>query len=509
MIYRRIVREIWVVVLLATLFALWVFGQGSGITITVVRATDLWTADPHNDTQVTSQSLFHNVFDPLVRVDWNNPTKPLPALAISWEYVSDTTVVFHLRQGVKWHDGRDFTSEDVKFTFDRVLDKDNPTKISVWIAPIVKRVDIIDRYTIKLETYRPYAPLFGRLEVLKIIPKQTFLEMGPEAFGQKPVGTGAYVFDEWKKGEYIRLVANESWWGWTHREKRPDVVIRKSIPEEFTRYAMLETGEADIVGMIPPERIPTIEASGRLRIATTPSTRGFFVGMNTWKPPFDDVRVRQAMNYAIDKQLIVDTILLGQATVHPGVCSLSDAGYCPVCMMYEYNPDKARQLLAEAGYPNGFEVTLWSPRGKYIKDLETAEAIAGQLEEIGVKVNVYAPAWPEYWDNFLAGNMEMYFLSYGGSFPDCDDRIGGHLDGARRGIYYNSPYSDALIKLEQETLDPEKRALIWGALGQYFVQQAPWIFLWDLNLIYGLSDKIKAWEPVPVEHIYYWQIEVR
>ena len=484
------------------------WGQGSGVTITVVRGTDLWTADPHNDTQVTSQSLFHNVFDPLIRVNWEDPAHPLPALAESWEVLSDTQIQFNLRQGVTWHDGSPFTADDVKFTFDRILNPDEPTKISSWITSIVSGVTVVDPYTIILEMFKAYAPIYGRLETVKIIPKIAFEAMGAEAFGLSPVGTGAYIFAEWKQGEYIRMVANEDWWGWVDRETRPDVVIRKSLPEGFTRYAMLEGGEADIVGQIPPERIEGIEATEDLRIETIASTRGFFVGMNTWEPPFDDVRVRQAMNYAIDKQLIVDTILGGQATVHAGVCTLADFGYCADCMEYEYNPEKARQLLADAGYPDGFTVTFWSPRGKYIQDLETSEAIAGQLEEVGITVEVYAPAWAEYWDNWLAGNHQMYLLSYGGSFPDCDDRIGGHIDGARRGLYYNSPESDLLIQQEQQTLDPDDRAAIWADLSAYLIEDAPWIFLWDLNLIYGVTDKIKTWTPVPVEHIYYWQIGI-
>ena len=484
------------------------WAQGSGVTITVVRGTDLWTADPHNDTQVTSQSLFHNVFDPLIRVNWDDPAHPSPALAESWEVLSETQIQFNLRRDVTWHDGSPFTADDVKFTFDRILDAEAPTKVSTWVTSIVSEVTVVDPYTIILESPTPYAPIYGRLEVVKIIPQAAFEAMGAEAFGLAPVGTGAYKLEEWKQGEYIRMVANEDWWGWVDREKRPDVVIRKSIPEDFTRYAMLEGGEADIVGQMPPDRIAGIEAASGLRIETVGSTRGFFVGMNTWEPPFDDVRVRQAMNYAIDKQLIVDIVLEGQATVHAGVCASSDFGYCSDCVMYEYNPEKARQLLADAGYPDGFKVTLWSPRGKYIKDLETSEAIAGQLEEVGIDVEVYAPAWAEYWDNWLAGNQQLYFLSYGGSFPDCDDRIGGHIDGARRGLYYNSAESDRLIQLEQQTLDPDARAEVWAELSAYLVEEAPWIFLWDQNLIYGVSETIKDWTPPAVEHIYYWQIEV-
>ena len=482
---------------------------GSGVTLTIVRGTDLWTGDPQNDTQATSRSLLNNVFDPLVRIDWNDMGNPLPALAVAWEVLSPTSIRFHLRQGVQWHDGREFTAADVKFTFDRLLNKEKPTKVSPLVSSIIAGVTVEDDYTVVLQTFNAYAPIFSRLATIYIIPEKAFLEMGETAFGQKPVGTGAYAVEEWLIGQYIRVVANESWWGWVDRDKRPDVVIRKSVPEEFTRYAMLKSGEADIVDQVSPERIPEISTSGTLRIEASASLRTFFVGMNTWRPPFDNVLVRQAMNYAIDPQLIVDTVLSGQASAHPGVCGVGSFGYCPDCEPYTYDPVKARELLTQAGYPNGFKVKFWSPRGKYIKDLETSEAIVGQLEEVGIQVELYAPAWAEYWDNWLAGNMDIFYLSAGISFPDCDDLIGYHLDSARRGIYYNSPVSDALIRQEQQALDPVERASIFAELSQFFVEEAPWVFLWDQNLIYGVSSRILEFHALPVEEINYWELVVQ
>ncbi|MEM3486536.1 MAG: ABC transporter substrate-binding protein [Candidatus Methanomethyliaceae archaeon] len=493
----------------AVLFSTLVLAQGSGLTIIEVRGTDVWTLDPHNDTQATSRSLFHNIFDPLVRINWNDIGNPLPALAVSWEWLSNTAIRFHLRQDAKWHDGRVFGAEDVKFTFDRVLNKAKPTKVSAILGDVIEGVTVEDPYTIVLHLTRPYAPILSRLSNIFIIPKETFLKMGEQAYGLSPIGTGAYIVDKWEIGQYIRLVANESWWGWVNREKRPDVVIRKSAPEDFTRFALLKAGEADIVDQIPPELVHELQATPGLRAETSPSLRVFFVGMNAWRPPFDNVLVRRAMNYAIDPQLIVDTILLGQATVHTGVCPVGSFGYCQGCRGYSYNPALAKELLKEAGYPTGFKVTLWSPRGKYMKDLETAEAIAGQLKEIGIDVEIYAPAWPEYWDNFLAGNMDLFFLSCGISFPDCDDAIAYHLDSTRRGIYYHSLASDLLIQKEQEAMDPAERAKIFEALGRYFIEEAPWIFLWDQNLIYGVSSKIKKFTALPVEDVFYWDLEVR
>jgi len=498
-----------IALLMVTAFAGLAVAQGSGVTITVVRGTDLWTGDPLNDTQATSRSFFHNVFDPLVRINWDDVENPLPALAVSWEVLSPTQIRFHLREGVTWHDGSSFTADDVKFTFDRMLDTENPTKVGPLVSSIIAGVTVEDSQTVVLETFAPYAPIFSRLATVFITPQQAFLEMGETAFGQASVGTGAYKVSDWQIGQYIELVANEDWWGWVDRETRPDVVIRKSVPEEFTRFAMLESGEADIVGQVAPERIPGIAESATLRIVTSPSLRTFFVGMNTWEPPFDNVLVRQAMNYAIDPQLIVDTILSGQATAHAGVCGVGSFGYCPDCEPYSYDPELAKSLLKAAGYEDGFKVTLWSPRGKYIKDLETSEAIAGQLQAIGLDVEIYAPAWAEYWDNFLAGNMNLYFLSAGISFPDCDDLIGYHLDSERRGIYYNSPTSDALIEQEQTTLDPVERAAVFEELSLFFVEEAPWIFLWDQNLIYGVNSRILDFDALPVEDIFYWNLVVK
>jgi peptide/nickel transport system substrate-binding protein len=481
----------------------------SGVTITIVRGVDVETGDPLNDTVAPSLSVYQNLFDPLVRVNWENTAEILPALASSWEFLSPTKIRFHLRQGVKFHNGQPFTAEDVKFTFDRVLNKQKPTRISPWLVSIIKGVTIENDQTVILETERPYAPILSRLAIATIMPKKTFEQMGAEAFGQKPIGTGPYKLTEWKKGQYMRFEANESWWGWTERDRNPDVVIRRAVGEDFTRYAMLKSGEADLVGQISPDRVKELQETPGLRVLTVPSTRGFFVGMNTNVAPFNNVKVRQAMNYAVDAKLIVDTVLGGQAQAHTGVCSINEFGYCPTCKGYGYNPEKAKELLKEAGYPNGFKVRFWSPRGRYMKDLEVSEAIAGQLEAVGIKVEVYAPAWSEFWDNWLAKKHEMYYLSYGGSVPDCDDRIGGHLDSKRRGLYYNSPESDKLITEEQSTVDPKKRLAVFNDLSQYFIDQAPWIFLYDQNMIYGVSSRIKKWPPSPMEYIFFWQIEVK
>ncbi|MGD9675556.1 MAG: ABC transporter substrate-binding protein, partial [Candidatus Bipolaricaulia bacterium] len=162
------------VVLLAGTLAV---AAGSGVTLTIVRGTDLWTGDPQNDTQATSRSLLNNVFDPLVRIDWNDMGNPLPALAVAWEVLSPTSIRFHLRQGVLWHDGREFTAADVKFTFDRLLNKEKPTKVSPLVSSIIAGVTVEDDYTVVLQTFNAYAPIFSRLATIYIMPEETFLEM--------------------------------------------------------------------------------------------------------------------------------------------------------------------------------------------------------------------------------------------------------------------------------------------------------------------------------------------
>jgi peptide/nickel transport system substrate-binding protein len=271
------------------------------------------------------------------------------------------------------------------------------------------------------------------------------------------------------------------------------------MPDDFARFAALKSGEVDIISNLPPERIAEAEADPNIRAATVPSARNMFIGMNTWEPPFDDVRVRQAMNYAVDIPLIVDTIFDGHAYANGSPCDQILTGYDPNFEGYEYNPDKAKALLEEAGYPDGFEVNFWGPNGKYVKDKEVQEAIGAQLADVGITVNHIMPEWAEYWGKYAPGELDgLMFLGTGNPLLDCDMTMTYRFYSKTAGQYFNSPELDALIEKDESEVDTAKRQAIFVEIQQYLKENAAWIYLYDQQDLYGVNERVD-WQPRPDE----------
>ena len=291
-------------------------------------------------------------------------------------------------------------------------------------------------------------------ENLYVLPAATYQSMGAEKFALSPVGTGPYKFVEWVRDSHVTMERFDGYW-------RGNAAIQttefRPIAEDATRVSSLQAGELDIAALIPPTDIPPIQGNSKLDVRSVRSNRTIFVGMNCFKEPFTNVKVRQALNYAVDVQSIIKNVLGGHAYENPGPIAYGVFGYDPNLKPYGYDPEKAKSLLKDAGYPNGFSTVLDTPQGRYLDDVEVSQAIAGQLAEVGVKVTVQPAEFNEYFTRWLAKKMEgLYFLGYGGSM-DGDGVMGSHFDSKRRGLYYNSPQSDQLIQQAQVELDVSKR----------------------------------------------------
>lgn len=462
-------------------------------TITIATPIDPESLDPAYDTSIKAISVMSQVYDGLVWRDSNGEL--VPALAESWEFLEPTKLQMNLRQGVKFHNGDEFTADDVLFSFNRLLDADNPVPLSSYVQGSIESVEKVDDYTVIITTPAPRALLVAEVARIVILSEDAVQAAG-ESYGQEPVGTGPFKFVQWDKNEKVVFEAfDEHWRG------RPSVdrVVFRIIPDDFARYAALLAGEVDVISNLPPERIAEVEEDPNVKVGAVHSVRNIFVGMNTWEPPFDDVRVRQAMNHAVDVQLIVDTIFDGHAYPNGSACNQVLTGYDPNFQGYEYDPEKAKALLAEAGYPDGFEVTFWGPNGKYLKDKEVQEAIGAQLSEIGVTVRHEMPEWAEYWGNYSEGNLDgLMFLGTGNPLIDCDMTMTYRFYSKTAGQFFNSPELDALIEAEQQEVDPEARQEIFVEIQQYLKDQAAWIYLYDQEDLYGLSERVQ-WQARPDE----------
>jgi peptide/nickel transport system substrate-binding protein len=471
----------------------------SSKTVRIAQGVDIKTFDPHEDTSSAGIAVFDNVFDHLLALDQNMTLGP--SLAEKWQLVDDTTWEFTLRHGVKFHDGSSFTAKDIAFSFNHVLDPAVKSRQYTNIAPIDHAV-AVDDFTLRLITKAPLAPLLDETRNIFALPADLYQSMGAAKFALAPIGTGPYKFKEWVKDQHVVVERYDNHW-------RGQAVLAgaefRPIAEDATRVASLQAGEIDIATIIPPDQAEAIKSDSKLDVRAVRSLRTIFIGMNCFKDPLTNVKVRQALNYAVDVPSIIKSLFNGHAYQTASIIGPNVVGNDPDIKPYAYDPDKAKSLLAEAGFPNGFSTVLDTPQGRYIQDVEVAQAISGFLSKVGVKAEVRPADFNEFFDRWLAKKMEgLYLLGSGGAL-DGDSLMGSHFDGKRRGLYYNSPQSDDLIHKAYAELDPTKRLALYYQLDQYLKDQAPWIFLYDQEDTYGIVKNLN-WKPRPDERLWVYDM---
>jgi len=470
--------------------------------VIIAQAADPNTMDPKFLKGRETQNAVRLIFDSLYHRD--NNMQIIPWLATSYENPDELTWRFHLRQGVQFHNGSDFKANDVKFTMERLLEED-----SGWSERnLIERIEVVEDYVVDIITLKPYAALMTRAVLWHMTDQETFDEVGADGFAAQPVGTGPFKFVEWVTDEQLVFEANPDYWGGA---PRIETVIFRPIPETATRIASLEAGDVDIITDVPPDYVD--QAPDGVNVVTVPGTRAFFIGMNVTAEPFDDVRVRQAMNYAVDVNTIIDAVLNGLARKIDGPVLPEAFGYVAT-PVYNYDPDKAKALLAEAGYPNGFEMELdVQPTLK-----EMAEALAGQLSQVGVKVTVNVMESAAMYAKYEPGFSQAYLSSWGNSEADADgilskqfyskrygcntlatDGDTGKGDAAKGCFYtgYGNAVADAAIEAGARTVDPAKRKAYYYTAITTIVPETPWVFLYNPKEIYGQRSRVQDWVPRP------------
>jgi peptide/nickel transport system substrate-binding protein len=406
--------------------------------------------------------------------------------------VDDTTWQLKLRRGVVFHDGEPFNAEAVRFTFQRVLDPEQKSPNRANMAEIA-RVDVIDDYTVNLVTRQPYAPLINRLLDFPIVPPRYAAEKGNQGMALRPVGTGPYRFVELVKDDRLVVEAFDRHWRGAPRIRR---VVYKPIPEPFTRAAALRNNEVDLITTIPPNLARELEGVGGIRAQRVPSSWIIYLGLNAFKKPLSDVRVRQALNYATDVDAIVKNVLEGNGRRLEGPLTPQMFGYDGSVKGYPHDPARARKLLAEAGYPDGLEITLESPAGRYQGDKEIAEALGGQWQKAGFRPRVQVAEWGAYFKRYLGKQFQdAYLLGLGGPMQDADE-LYNLVSSKGRGLYYKNERVDALFDLGRGTMDMAKRRHVYRELARAMVEDATWVFLLQQVDIYASRDRL-TWTPRP------------
>lgn len=459
-------------------------------TLTISLGPDLLTWDIHNHTTTSTEAIHVNVFDYLLMRDKEGTIQP--HLAKEWKQIDDTTFEFKLNEGVKFHNGEDLTSEDVKFTLERVANDDTLRSYSDYKT--IKEVKIIDDYTFQIITFDPDPMLLSRIsrQASGILPKDYIEENGWENFGKNPIGSGPLKFVEWKRDNQVVLEPNADYFG--KKVTNFDKVIFRAIPEDSTRVAELLSGNIDIIANVPPSDWQRVEGSDNSIIVNGPSNRNYMLFLRTqegWAT--SDPRVREAIDYAINDQAIVDNLLNGGGTpslsrVNPGDLGADETLYGK----YNYDVEKAKQLLADAGYKDGLKIELAGPTGRYIQDREIMQLIAGMLGEVGIQTDMNLMKWEPFVD--LRDQQKFkdgYLIALGSSFFDAGQSLNYY--GTKRASSingYSNAEIDQLLSDADKSMDENVRIENYKRVQQIANDEKPIIPLFQIDQYFGVSKKV-------------------
>ena len=463
--------------------------------LVIAQGTDALTMDPHFIVDSPTASVLEHMYETLVEM---TPAGELVAgLATEWEVSPDATVfTLTIREGVEFHDGEPLNAQAVKVNLDRRLDPAAGTEMMFLVAQIAE-VNVVDEYTVEIRTTEPFAPMLNHLSHSNnAVVSPLALNASWDEPVTTPVGTGPFKFESRVPGDRLTMVRNEDYWG---TAPKLEEIIWRVIPDDASRVIALETGTVDVIVRIPPLEIPRLDADADINIEIAPSVRTIFLGFNTDKAPFDDPLVRQALNYAVDKEAIVEHILGGVGRVSDAPISPGVFGYHPT-MTYEYNPDLARQLLEDAGYPDGFSVTLSPAVGRYYMDVEVATAVAADLDAIGIDVTMDTKDWGTYigWILSAPQEAEIYQLGWGCITVDADYGLFPmfHSEqvrptGFNLGFYANEDV-DALLEIGRTTADPMVRETAYRDAMEIIMDEAAWLFLHSESQVIGAGTHVKG-----------------
>jgi peptide/nickel transport system substrate-binding protein len=431
-----------------------------------------FTLNPANKGALAAVSDYVQVqiFDALVDVTGTDLLTLKPMLAERWENPSPTTWRFHIRRGVKFHNGDPLTAEDVKFTVDLALANKGSTQNS-YLGP-TESVRVVDPYTVELVTKTPFPPLLSNISRLHIVPR-AYDKIGADAFASKqPIGTGPYKFVEWQRGQRIVLEANPDHWRGAPSPKR---LVFRFIPDPSTRAAELKAGGVDIITGPPVAQLKEL-ATGDTTIVTIPAVRVIAYPMNTLRKPLEDARVRRALNLAVDRETIVKTLLqgYGKPTGQPFIPGW--LGYDPEIKPLPYDPAQAKKLLADAGYANGFDLTWNISTGVFLADKEIAEAASAMLGQIGVRVRLVPTERAKIQKDLQAATFDGITAGQWGTTAESDVMAKWFF---RPKIF--TPELDAklaqLVNAGSTEVDRTKRGNVWAELSRFAHEQALWLYI--------------------------------
>jgi len=490
-------------------------------TIVVALAQTPASLDPADHRDRTAESVIRNMFDGLVTRDTRNGVHLELAEEMNW--LDDQMLEVRLRQGVLFHDGVEMTADDVVFTFNRIIQEDaieypepHSSPRQSLIAPL-ESVEKTGRYAVVMHFNAPWPPALQLLVHQQIVPKHYIQEVGTKGFVDHPIGTGPFKFvSASARLDEIVVERFEDYYGGAPGllplgPACVDRVVFRAVPDPLTRAAALAIGEVDIIQAVPLDLIETLEEKPAVQIKTAPGTQPKWIEMNVQRPPFDDVRVRHALNYAIDKERLVDEVYGGRAVALPGPLSPFNNFVDKELEPVPYDPTKALALLAEAGWMDSDGDGILDQDGERLvfaldtlqEWLPLAEAVADQLQVIGVTANVRTWEPGIIRPQLLAGRRLAYLDDWGDSAFDpvghFEAKWHGYVEGQPYGRAnfsgYNNERVNQLIVMGERMADPDERQAIYDEAQSIIYEEVPAVFLILPEEIEAASVRVQNWEP--------------
>ena len=478
-------------------------------TLVVGLVAEPVNLDPAQVTDLNSGRVGRRIVETLVTFP-EESTQVVPGLAESWTVSKDgLRYTFKLRRGITFHDGTPFDAEAVKFSIERQFNPEHPANklgkypFANFFFGNVKAVEAMDDATVRFVLKEPRASFLAVLTAgaASIVSPTAVRKWGVD-YPLNPVGTGPFRYVSWQRGQQVVLEKNPDYW------KGPvklDRVVYRPIVEDQARLTELMTGAVDLIVGVPPDFVGQLEGSPKVSIAKQVGAHVWYLGINNQKKPFDDKRVRQALNYAVNKDAIVKDVLKGTGAVSKGPVLPNTWGADAALKAYPYDPQKAKQLLAEAGYPNGFSTTLWVPEsGSGMQSpVAMSTVMQSNLKAVGVNVTLQTMEWGAFLAKLRTQEQELFALSWMAGTEDPDMVMYPLLhssqwtpNGPNRALYKNTRFDELLTQARLVT-DQAERAKLYREAQKILVEDAPWIFVDHEVQISASSKRVQGFKLHP------------
>ena len=469
--------------------------------VIIAQGVDPTTLDMHHQAETPASVIGKHIFDMLVERDQS--LKLVPALAAEMpKLVAPTTWEVKLRKGVKFHNGEDFNAESVKFSLERLAGGQGKLRGATTFAPI-DRVEIVDPYTVKVHTKKPWPTFSTVMNFVSgaMYPPKAYKDKDIAYISKNPIGTGPYTFVRWQKDEEIVLEANAGYWRGAPKIK---TVIFRPIPDDAVRVAALQNGEIDVAVNIPPHLAAIIDKHPKLFLSTAPSIRTIQLmyyahqmdaqhkPTGPYNGPTADKRVRQAIAYALDADEIIKSVLDGKGVRVSTMLTSMHFGFDPKLKPLKQDVAKAKKLLAEAGFPQGLEITLHSPRGRYVRDAEVAEAVAGQLTKAGIKTTLRTYDFVTYLNTMVYVHKAgpVWLIGWGTPTMDAETIYGPLFKSPNIFVNWHNEDFNRMVDEAQTIMDEKKRLEQYHRINRLWVEEMPAVPLYQQLDLYGASRRL-------------------